>query len=53
MYKLLDVFCGLGGVSDGFALEGFDVLGIAHVPGNVLRFLWLAHAHSLALAEKH
>lgn len=26
--KLLDCFCGLGGVSDGFALEGFDILGI-------------------------
>ena len=26
--KLLDCFCGLGGVSDGFALEGFEVLGI-------------------------
>jgi len=26
--KLLDCFCGLGGVSDGFAMEGFDVLGI-------------------------
>jgi DNA (cytosine-5)-methyltransferase 1 len=27
-FQLLDVFCGLGGVSNGFALEGFDVLGI-------------------------
>src|SRR3989304_2755191 len=27
-FKLLDIFCGLGGVSDGFALEGFDVTGI-------------------------
>ncbi|MCJ7632158.1 DNA cytosine methyltransferase [Candidatus Bathyarchaeota archaeon] len=27
-FKLLDCFCGLGGVSDGFAMEGFDVLGI-------------------------
>lgn len=26
--KMLDVFCGMGGVSDGFALEGFDVTGI-------------------------
>lgn len=26
--RLLDCFCGLGGVSDGFALEGFDVLGV-------------------------
>ena len=26
--RMLDVFCGLGGVSDGFALEGFDVTGI-------------------------
>ena len=28
MPSLLDLFCGLGGVSDGFAAEGFDVLGI-------------------------
>jgi hypothetical protein len=26
--KMVDCFCGMGGVSDGFALEGFDVLGI-------------------------
>jgi len=26
--KMLDVCCGMGGVSDGFALEGFDVTGI-------------------------
>jgi DNA (cytosine-5)-methyltransferase 1 len=26
--KMLDCFCGMGGVSDGFALEGFDVTGI-------------------------
>jgi len=26
--KFLDCFCGMGGVSDGFALEGFDVTGI-------------------------
>jgi len=26
--KLLDLFCGLGGVSDGFAKEGFEVLGV-------------------------
>lgn len=26
--RLLDCFCGMGGVSDGFALEGFDVTGI-------------------------
>ena len=25
---MLDCFCGLGGVSDGFSMEGFDVLGI-------------------------
>ncbi len=25
---MLDCFCGLGGVSDGFAKEGFEVLGI-------------------------
>jgi len=28
MLKLLDCFCGIGGVSDGFAKEGYDVLGI-------------------------
>lgn len=28
MLKILDCFCGLGGVSDGFALEGFQVIGI-------------------------
>ena len=26
--NLLDCFCGMGGVSDGFALEGFEVIGI-------------------------
>lgn len=26
--KILDCFCGKGGVSDGFAAEGFDVTGI-------------------------
>jgi site-specific DNA-cytosine methylase len=26
--RLLDCFCGMGGVSDGFALEGFSVTGI-------------------------
>jgi site-specific DNA-cytosine methylase len=26
--KMLDCFCGMGGVSDGFAKEGFDVTGI-------------------------
>jgi site-specific DNA-cytosine methylase len=25
--KALDLFCGLGGWSDGLAVEGFDVLG--------------------------
>lgn len=28
MRRLLDCFCGMGGVSDGFSLEGFDVMGI-------------------------
>lgn len=28
MLKMLDCFCGMGGVSDGFALEGYDVTGI-------------------------
>jgi DNA (cytosine-5)-methyltransferase 1 len=27
-FTLLDCFCGIGGVSNGFALEGFDVTGI-------------------------
>ena len=27
-FKLLDVCCGMGGVSDGFSAEGFDVMGI-------------------------
>lgn len=26
--KALDLFCGLGGWSDGLALEGFEMLGI-------------------------
>lgn len=26
--KVLDLFCGLGGWSDGFAAEGFEVLGV-------------------------
>jgi len=26
--KVLDLFCGLGGWSEGFALEGFDVTGV-------------------------
>ena len=25
---MLDIGCGMGGTSDGFALEGFDVTGI-------------------------
>jgi len=28
IFKMLDCFCGMGGVSDGFALEGFNVTGI-------------------------
>ena len=27
-FRMLDCFCGMGGVSDGFAMEGFDVTGI-------------------------
>lgn len=30
--KALDLFCGLGGWSDGLALEGFDVLGVEIEP---------------------
>ena len=28
--KMLDVGCGMGGMSDGFAKEGFDVTGIMY-----------------------
>ena len=27
-FKMLDTFCGMGGVSNGFSMEGFDVTGI-------------------------
>jgi len=27
-FRMLDCFCGMGGVSDGFAMEAFDVTGI-------------------------
>ena len=30
--KALDLFCGLGGWSDGLALEGFDVMGVEIEP---------------------
>lgn len=30
--KVLDLFCGLGGWSDGFASEGFEVLGVEIEP---------------------
>lgn len=30
--KALDLFCGLGGWSDGLAIEGFDVLGVEIEP---------------------
>ena len=30
--KALDLYCGLGGWSNGLALEGFDVLGVELVP---------------------
>ena len=30
--KALDLFCGLGGFSDGLALEGFEVLGVEIEP---------------------
>lgn len=32
--KMLDCFCGIGGVSDGFAKAGFNVLGIDLLPMN-------------------
>ena len=40
MPKLLDCFCGLGGVSDGFALEGFEVLGIG-----IINMVQLGYRH--------
>jgi len=33
--RMLDCFCGMGGVSDGFAMEGFDVTGIDIVDAQV------------------
>jgi len=33
--KMLDIGCGMGGTSDGFALEGFDVTGIDIVDAQV------------------
>jgi len=32
IHKALDLFCGLGGWSDGLALEGFEVLGVEIEP---------------------
>ncbi len=32
MLKALDLFCGLGGWSDGLAMEGFEVLGVEIEP---------------------
>lgn len=32
MLKALDLFCGLGGWSDGLALEGFEILGVEIEP---------------------
>jgi len=31
-YRVLDLFCGLGGWSDGLAMEGFEVLGVEIEP---------------------
>ena len=43
MNKVLDVFCGLGGWSDGFAAEGFDVTGVDIVK--------LPYKHKFILAD--
>mgnify|MGYP000538859807 CR=1 FL=1 len=53
-FTLLDCFSGMGGVSDGFALEGFDVMGIDIVDapkmlGYKHRFI---HADMLSLEGK-
>jgi len=45
--KMLDCFCGMGGVSDGFALEGFDVIGIDIVDAPKI----LDYKHKFILAD--
>ena len=46
-FKMLDCFCGMGGVSDGFALEGFDVTGIDIVDAPKM----LAYKHKFIQAD--
>ena len=46
-FRLLDCFCGMGGVSDGFALEGFDVTGIDIVDAPKM----LSYKHSFIQAD--
>jgi hypothetical protein len=45
--KCLDTFCGMGGVSDGFALEGFDVTGIDIVDAPKM----LGYKHRFIMAD--
>lgn len=48
-FRLLDTFCGMGGVSDGFSLEGFDVAGIDIVDAPKL----LGYKHRFIQADIH